>query len=101
MKKKVWCVTIFVSANNKIQAYNAAADALKEGHFDVAEPFLSLADDVLNIAAKLKMGVTYGEVTTEITQYLVDKKHINIKYALPVAERIVQMVEKAYEECDD
>ena len=93
MKNKVWNVTIFVPADNKIQAYNAAAEALKDRHFDIAEPFLNIADDVIGIASKILQGEIPGEVLTELTQYLVDKQQLNIKYALAVAERIIQMVE--------
>lgn len=101
MKKKVWRVTVFVAANNKVQAYKEATKELKDGHCDIAEPFLNVADDVLNIGAKLRMGTTYSDVLTELTQYLINKKHIHIKYALPIAEQIIQMVEEAFERCDN
>ena len=49
------------------------------------------------------LGKVAGETASElkVCKWVVAKKRISIKYALPVAERIIQMVEKAYEECDD
>ena len=45
----------------------------------------------------IQKGATFKYCGVDATTFIVDKKRISIKYALPVAERIVQMVEKDWE----